>query len=68
MTKHTKNIRWAEPPKIGFAEALYLPAIAQGIATTVKHLIGGKTMTRQYPEVGTQYSAQLPRRASPQSR
>lgn len=51
MTKHTKNVRWAEPPKIGFAEALYLPAIAQGIATTVKHLIGGKSMTRQYPEV-----------------
>lgn len=49
--KKTKNVRWAEPPKIGFAEALYLPAIAQGIATTVKHLVAGKPMTRQYPEV-----------------
>jgi NADH-quinone oxidoreductase subunit I len=51
MTKRTKNVRWAEPPKIGFAEALYLPAIAQGIATTVKHMLAGKPMTRQYPEV-----------------
>lgn len=50
-TKSKKKVRWAEPPKIGFAEALYLPAIAQGLATTVKHMFSGKTMTRQYPEV-----------------
>ncbi|MCC6508107.1 MAG: NADH-quinone oxidoreductase subunit I [Pirellulaceae bacterium] len=50
-TKRTKNVRWVEPPKIGFMEALYLPAIAQGISTTVKHLLAGKSMTRQYPEV-----------------
>jgi NADH-quinone oxidoreductase subunit I len=50
-TKRAKNIRWAEPPTIGFMEALYLPAIAQGIATTVKHMFTGKPMTRQYPEV-----------------
>ena len=49
--KSKKNVRWAEPPKIGFAEALYLPAIAQGLATTVKHMFTGKPMTRQYPEV-----------------
>ncbi|MGN6545887.1 MAG: NuoI/complex I 23 kDa subunit family protein [Aureliella sp.] len=50
-SKHSKSVKWAEPPKIGLAEALYLPAIAQGIATTVKHMISGKPMTRQYPEV-----------------
>lgn len=50
-TKRPKSVRWAEPPKIGFVEALYLPAIAQGIATTVKHMFTGKAMTRQYPEV-----------------
>jgi NADH-quinone oxidoreductase subunit I len=46
-----KQVRWAEPPQIGFMEALYLPAIAQGIATTVKHLVSGKATTREYPEV-----------------
>ena len=50
-TKRPKSVRWAEPPKIGFIEALYLPAIAQGISTTVKHMFTGKSMTRQYPEV-----------------
>lgn len=50
-SKRSKTVRWAEPPKIGFTEALYLPAIAQGIATTVKHMLSGKPMTRQYPEV-----------------
>ncbi|MFN7719968.1 MAG: NuoI/complex I 23 kDa subunit family protein [Pirellulaceae bacterium] len=49
--KKTKTIQWAQPPRIGLAEALYLPAIAEGIATTVKHMIRGKPMTRQYPEV-----------------
>jgi NADH-quinone oxidoreductase subunit I len=50
-SKRAKTVRWAEPPKIGFAEALYLPAIAQGISTTVKHMFAGKPMTREYPEV-----------------
>jgi NADH-quinone oxidoreductase subunit I len=46
-----KQVKWADPPQIGFMEALYLPAIAQGIATTVKHMVSGKATTRQYPEV-----------------
>jgi NADH-quinone oxidoreductase subunit I len=46
-----KQVRWADPPQIGFLEALYLPAIAQGIATTVKHMISGGATTREYPEV-----------------
>ncbi len=50
MTKQ-KTVKWAEPPKIGLMEALYLPAIAEGIATTVKHLVSGKPVTREYPEV-----------------
>jgi NADH-quinone oxidoreductase subunit I len=46
-----KTIKWAEPPKIGLVEALYLPAIVEGLATTVKHLFSVKPMTREYPEV-----------------
>ena len=45
------GVKWAEPPELGIAEALYLPAIAQGILTTVKHLVAGKSVTRSYPEV-----------------
>lgn len=50
-TKKEKTLRWAEPPRIGFVEALYLPAIVEGIATTVKHMVTGKATTREYPEV-----------------
>lgn len=48
--KPEKRVKWAEPPQIGFAEALYLPAIVSGIGTTVKRIFG-KNETRQYPEV-----------------
>ena len=44
-----KDVRWAEEPKIGFWERLYLPAIAEGLSTTVKHLFSPK-MTELYPE------------------
>jgi NADH-quinone oxidoreductase subunit I len=48
------DVRWIEPPKIGLLEQLYLPAILQGIGTTVKHMtrtVLGKEITQQYPEV-----------------
>lgn len=48
--KREKKVVWAEEPKIGFMEALYLPAIAAGIATTAKHIFSAN-QTRQYPEV-----------------
>jgi NADH-quinone oxidoreductase subunit I len=44
-----KEVRWVEPPKMGLAERLYLPAIFQGLQTTVKHMFG-KTVTQQFPE------------------
>lgn len=49
-SKRKKNVVWTTEPKMGLAEALYLPAIAAGIATTAKHIFGAK-QTRQYPEV-----------------
>jgi NADH-quinone oxidoreductase subunit I len=50
-TPPAKQVKWADPPQMGLMEALYLPAIAQGIATTVKHMVSRKPTTRQYPEV-----------------
>ena len=45
-----KTVQWGEAPKIGFIEALYLPAIAGGIATALKHAFFKKRSTAQYPE------------------
>jgi NADH-quinone oxidoreductase subunit I len=44
-----KDVKWLDEPKMGLWERLYLPAIAQGISTTVKHLLKPK-ITEQYPE------------------
>lgn len=43
------EVRWVEEPKLGFWERLYLPAIGQGLGTTIKHLFSSK-VTEQYPE------------------
>lgn len=45
-----KKVQWAEDPKIGLAEALYLPAIAGGVLTALKHAFFKKRSTVQYPE------------------
>jgi len=50
------EVRWVQEPKIGLLEQLYVPAIAAGIGTTVKHMARtifgiGPTVTQQYPEV-----------------
>jgi NADH-quinone oxidoreductase subunit I len=43
------QVRWVSEPKIGLWEQLYLPAIAEGVQTTVRHMFGPK-VTVQYPE------------------
>lgn len=45
-----KRVQWAEDPTIGLAEALYIPAIASGLATALKHVFFKPRTTRQYPE------------------
>jgi NADH-quinone oxidoreductase subunit I len=49
-----KDIRWVQEPRIGLIEQLYLPAIMEGLQTTVRHatkaLFGGGAITQQYPE------------------
>ena len=44
-----KQVRWVKPPKMGFAERLYLPAIVQGLGTTIRHMFEAK-VTQQFPE------------------
>ncbi len=43
------DVTWVQPPMIGLAEKLYLPAIMQGFQTTLKHMFGPK-VTQQFPE------------------
>ena len=45
-----KTVRWIEEPKMGMFERMYLPAIAQGIATTVRHILKPQVKTECYPE------------------
>jgi NADH-quinone oxidoreductase subunit I len=45
-----KTIRWVEEPKVGLFERMYLPAIAQGLATTVRHIFRPQVRTEGYPE------------------
>jgi NADH-quinone oxidoreductase subunit I len=55
MAIQTKDVIWVEPPKLGILDQLYLPAIAGGVVTALKHLIEtttgmGAEKTQQYPE------------------
>lgn len=49
-----EQVRWVKPPQMGFLEKLYLPAILQGLGTTVKHMakvvFGKGAVTQQFPE------------------
>src|SRR5215468_10136355 len=48
------EVKWVQEPKMGLFEQLYLPAIIEGLQTTVRHmtkvLTGRGTLTRQFPE------------------
>lgn len=50
MATGTKNVRFVEEPKIGLFERMYLPAIAQGISTTMRHIFSPQVRTERYPE------------------
>lgn len=50
VKKREKTVKWSEAPTMSVMDALYLPAIASGIGTTVRRIFG-KNETRQYPEV-----------------
>jgi NADH-quinone oxidoreductase subunit I len=44
------DVVWVEEPEFGLLEAMYLPAIAEGVKTTLKHLFWPDDVTEQYPE------------------
>jgi NADH-quinone oxidoreductase subunit I len=44
-----QEVKWVEDPKLSVLDHLYFPAIATGLATTVKHMFG-PPVTEQYPE------------------
>ena len=48
--KQTPGVVWVEEPEMGFWEATFLPAIVEGLKTTVKHVVKRQTVTEQYPE------------------
>jgi NADH-quinone oxidoreductase subunit I len=49
MSIAEKDVRFVSPPRLGLMDKLYLPAIAQGLQTTIKHMFMPK-VTQQFPE------------------
>ena len=49
MKPDDERIRWIEEPKLGLSGKSYVPLLLEGIATTVRHLIGPK-LTVYSPE------------------
>src|SRR3954468_6900238 len=49
------QVKWVKPPRIGVLEQLFVPAIVQGLETTIRHtanaLFGSGKLTQQYPDV-----------------
>ena len=48
------DVTWVSQPRMGLYEQLYLPALVEGLQTTVRHaakaLFGSGAITQQYPE------------------
>src|SRR5918994_3643812 len=51
MAGAANSVKWVTEPKVGLFERMYLPAIAQGLATTVRHIFRPQVKTEMYPEV-----------------
>jgi NADH-quinone oxidoreductase subunit I len=51
MPIDSQQVTWVEEPVIGFWEATFLPAIFDGLKTTLRHVTDYKPVTKQYPEV-----------------
>jgi NADH-quinone oxidoreductase subunit I len=45
-----EDVHWVDEPTIGLWEAMYVPAILGGLATTLRHAFQ-KPVTQEYPEV-----------------
>lgn len=49
MKPDDPNIRWIEPPRLGLTGKTYLPLFAEGVVTTLRHLLSPK-ITQYSPE------------------
>ena len=49
MKPNDPAVTWIEEKPLGLTERLYLPLIAQGLATTARHLVS-PTVTVSFPE------------------
>jgi NADH-quinone oxidoreductase subunit I len=54
MPIKAEDVQWVEEPEIGFWEATFLPAIVQGLRTTIGHIVRQESVTQEYPEVKPQ--------------
>jgi NADH-quinone oxidoreductase subunit I len=50
MPINPKEVDWVQEPEIGFWEATFLPAIVQGLKTTLGHITNFEPVTQEYPE------------------
>src|SRR5580704_11869068 len=54
MAIAAEDVTWVKSPRLGLREQLYLPAIFEGLQTTVRHaakaMFGSGAITQQYPE------------------
>ena len=50
MAVAKEDVIWIEEPEMGFWEMTFLPAIVDGLKTTIKHVTNYQPVTQQYPE------------------
>jgi NADH-quinone oxidoreductase subunit I len=55
------DVKWVEPPRMGLLEQLYVPAIWEGLTTTIRHTVstvfGKGSRVQEFPEVEPQLPA-----------
>jgi NADH-quinone oxidoreductase subunit I len=44
------QVRWIDEPRLGLLEQLYIPAILQGLGTTIRHMVQPQVRTIEFPE------------------
>ena len=57
MPIKAEDVTWVEEPQFGLLEAMYLPAIAEGVKTTLKHLFRPTSDDRAIPRGKTRSAA-----------
>ncbi len=44
------DVKWIDEPRLGFWEQLYIPAVIDGLRTTIGHIFKPQVKTEQYPD------------------